>query len=390
MDSSLKSPKVLIFHLCHRLSNTQNKIQFQKTPWLFLIAILLSLSSLYLLTSNSIDFIWVFAFLAALVISLTLALPHLPQPRFFTTKSHPFKVSAINPTLNYTPPVVWTIGSNPKLDKSLDSGFRVKGFSNGDFYEGEFHKGKCSGNGVYHYYMCGKYEGDWIDGKYDGYGVETWAKGSRYRGQYRQGLRHGIGIYRFYTGDVYQGEWSNGQSHGCGVYASEDGSKYVGEFKWGVKHGFGVYQYRNGDVYAGEYFADKMHGFGVYKFGNGHQYEGSWHEGRRQGMGAYTFRNGDPQSGYWQNGFLVKASYQTQSPELESHFSAYSCKVSTAIQKARAASEKAYNVKTVDDRVNKTVAAANRAANAARVAAVKAVQTRMHEGINSRVLLRNF
>lgn len=75
-----------------------------------------------------------------------------------------------------------------------------------------------------------------------------------------------------------------------------------------------------------------MHGFGVYKFGNGHQYEGSWHEGRRQGMGAYTFRNGDPQSGYWQNGFLVKASYQTQSPELESHFSAYSCKVSTAIQ----------------------------------------------------------
>ncbi|KAM7518037.1 hypothetical protein LguiB_016999 [Lonicera macranthoides] len=26
------------------------------------------------------------------------------------------------------------------------------------------------------------------NGKYDGYGVETWARGSRYRGQYRQGL----------------------------------------------------------------------------------------------------------------------------------------------------------------------------------------------------------
>lgn len=384
MDSAL--PKAVAFYLYQRISHAPNKIS--RTLILYLIMVLLSLSSLYFLTSNSIDFIWVFGFFAVLVISLTLALPHLPQPRIFTTHIYPFKVSVTNnQTQNSSSPVVWSIGSNPRWEKCLNSGFSVKGFGNGDVYEGEFHKGKCSGSGVYHYDLCGKYEGDWVDGKYDGYGVETWAKGSRYRGQYRNGLRHGIGVYKFYTGDVYQGEWSNGQSHGCGVYTSGDGSKYVGEFKWGVKHGFGFYQYRNGDVYAGEYFADKMHGFGVYKFGNGHQYEGSWHEGRRHGLGVYTFRKWEAQSGYWQNGLLVKASCEAQMPD--SPFSANPCKVSIAIQKARQASERAYKVKTIDNRVNIVVATANRAANAARVAAVKAVQMRMNEGINCKALLQS-
>ena len=144
------------------------------------------------------------------------------------------------------PPVLWTIGSDqkPKTEKFLNSGLWVQVYSNGDVYEGEFHRGKCSGSGVYYYYMSGRYEGDWIDDKYDGYGVETWARGSRYRGQYRQGLRNGFGIYRFYTGDLFAGEWSSGQSHGCGVHTCEDGSRYVGEFKWGVKHGLGHYHFR--------------------------------------------------------------------------------------------------------------------------------------------------
>ncbi|EEF45048.1 conserved hypothetical protein [Ricinus communis] len=252
--------------------------------------------------------------------------------------------------------------------------------NNGDVYEGEIHKGRCSGSGVYYYYMSGRYEGDWIDDKYDGYGVETWAKGSRYRGQYRQGLRHGIGVYRFYAGDVYAGEWSNGQCHGSGIHTCEDGSRYVGEFKWGVKHGFGHYHFRNGDTYAGEYFADKMHGFGVYQFGNGHQYEGAWHEGRRQGLGMYTFRNGEAQSGHWQNGVLdVPVLQDSLSKSL---YAVSHSKVLNAVQEARRAAEKAYGVAKVDDRINKTVAAANKAANASRVAAVKAVQVQMYHNSN--------
>ena len=44
------------------------------------------------------------------------------------------------------------------------------------------------------------------------------------------------------------------------------------------------------------------------------------------------------------------------------------------MQEARRAAEKAYDIPRVDDKVNRAVAAANKAANAARVASVKAAQ----------------
>ncbi|GLJ11582.1 hypothetical protein SUGI_0171970 [Cryptomeria japonica] len=273
--------------------------------------------------------------------------------------------------------VTWTIGS--ERTSKIISREAVRVYTNGDMYEGEFHQGKCSGSGVYYYNMSGSYEGDWIDGKYDGYGVETWARGSRYRGQYRQGFRHGYGVYRFYTGDVYLGEWCNGQSHGYGVHICEDGSRYVGEFKWGVKHGLGYYHFRNGDTYAGEYFADKMHGFGVYHFANGHQYEGAWYEGRKQGLGMYTFRNGERQSGHWHHGVLETPSTQNSQPGCP--MAVNHSKVLNAVQEARCAAQKAFEIPRVDERVNKAITAANRAANAARVAAVKAVQKKMHGDI---------
>ncbi|XP_071722067.1 uncharacterized protein [Rutidosis leptorrhynchoides] len=344
------------------------------------VILLLSLPFFYFVVSHPtqsfiLDFLSAFAFSAALLFSLNLALPRLPSIRLFLARSFPIKqlTSKTGAATNSHLPVFWSIGSRPKAEKRPQSGCWVQVYSNGDVYEGEFHKGNCSGSGVYYYYMSGRYEGDWVDGKYDGHGVETWARGSRYRGQYRQGLRHGFGVYRFYTGDVYAGEWSNGQSHGCGVHTCEDGSRYVGEFKWGVKHGFGHYHFRNGDTYAGEYFADKMHGFGVYRFANGHRYEGAWHEGRRQGLGMYTFRNGETQSGHWQNGILDVPSTQSTTYPV-SPVAVYHSKVLNAVQEARRAAERAYDVGKVDERVNRAVAAANRGANAARVAAVKAAQ----------------
>nr|XP_043608937.1 uncharacterized protein LOC122580849 [Erigeron canadensis] len=351
------------------------------------LILLLSLPFFYFLVSHPsrsflLDFLSAFAFSTALLFSLNLALPRLPSIRLFLSRSFPIKLCSSSHRSRSHLPVFWSIGSRQKGDKRGSSGCWVQAYNNGDVYEGEFHKGKCSGCGVYYYYMSGRYEGDWVDGKYDGYGMETWARGSRYRGQYRNGLRHGFGVYRFYTGDVYAGEWSNGQSHGCGIHTCEDGSRYVGEFKWGVKHGLGHYHFRNGDTYAGEYFADKMHGFGVYSFANGHRYEGSWHEGKRQGLGMYTFRNGETQSGHWQNGVLDVPSSQSATYPV-SPVAVYHSKVLNAIQEARRAAEKAYDIAKVDERVNRAVAGANRAANAARVAAIKAVQKQMHHRTNS-------
>ncbi|KAJ9556123.1 hypothetical protein OSB04_010737 [Centaurea solstitialis] len=334
-------------------------------------------------TSLYLYILFLIAFCVVLLSSFnlnTLNASNVPSIRPYVARNFPF-LSLSKPDNATRPPVVWSIGSKTRFEERTTTGFLVKVYSNGDVYEGEFYKGKCSGSGVYYYNLNGRYEGDWVDQKYDGYGVETWAKGSRYRGQYRKGLRHGYGIYRFYTGDVYGGEWFKGQCHGCGVHSCEDGSKYCGEFKGGVKHGIGHYRFRNGDTYAGEYFADKMHGFGVYHFANGHRYEGAWHEGRRQGFGSYTFRNGDTQSGHWENGVLgVSASEDVFLPE--SSTSVSHARVLKAVQEARHIAEKAVGVAQVDERVNRAITAANRAANAARVAAVKAVQNQIQQHEN--------
>jgi len=53
------------------------------------------------------------------------------------------------------------------------------------------------------------------------------------------------------------------------------------------------------------------------------------------------------------------------------------------LQDAHSAAEKAYNMAKVEDRMNTVVAAANKAANTARVAAVKAEQNRMHHNYNN-------
>nr|GLL40779.1 uncharacterized protein LOC109182567 [Ipomoea trifida] len=232
-------------HFYHQLHHLRRVVRIHLR-----LIILLSLPFFYFLVShptNSIflDFLSAFAFSAALLFSLHLALPRLPSIRLFLARSFPIKLPLSSHVSRRPLPVSWSIGSWPKYDKKVSSGCWVQAYSNGDVYEGEFHKGKCNGSGVYYYYMSGRFEGDWVDGKYDGHGVETWARGSQYRGQYRQGLRHGFGVYRFYTGDVYAGEWSNGQGHGCGVHTCEDGSRYVGEFKWGVKHGLGHYHFRH-------------------------------------------------------------------------------------------------------------------------------------------------
>lgn len=287
---------------------------------------------------------------------------------------------------NQSKPVQWFIGESNSdsleenqenvreisFNKNVREG--VEFYSNGDVYEGEFHKGRCNGSGVYNFIVNGRFEGDWIDGRYEGYGIESWARGSRYKGQYRQGTRHGYGVYKFYTGDTYAGEWCNGQSYGVGMQTCADGSCYIGEFKCGVKHSLGCYHFRNGDKYAGEYFGDKIHGFGVYHFANGHCYEGSWHEGRKQGYGMYTFRNGVNRSGEWDGGNL-----KTPRPPLTDA-------VLRAVQAARKTADNAVHLRRVDEKVDRAVAAANKAATAARVAAVKAVQNRIHRkfcGTNS-------
>ncbi|KAJ7513563.1 hypothetical protein O6H91_23G004600 [Diphasiastrum complanatum] len=260
---------------------------------------------------------------------------------------------------------------------------RVQRFSNGDMYQGEFFQGKSSGSGVYTFHLSGKYEGDWVDGEFDGYGVETWDAGSRYRGQYKRGLRDGFGVYKFENCDEYSGEWVNGQSHGYGIHRCEDGSRYIGEFRSGAKHGFGYHYFSNGDTYAGEYFEDKLHGYGVYRFSKGPLYEGAWSNGKKQGLGIYTLQNGETHAGLWESDALKLSSFANVSPSSPSTVN--HTKVLNVVQEARQAATKALELPRVSDQVNKAMAIANEATNAAKLVAVRASTKK-----NKHVDLSNF
>ncbi|KAL0308696.1 UNVERIFIED_CONTAM: hypothetical protein Sradi_5811900 [Sesamum radiatum] len=323
------------------------------------IHLVLSLPFLYFMVtypsrSFILDFPFAFAFSYVLLFSLNLTVPRLPTIRLFLVRSLPDKIRKKDHVCQPHLPVVWSIGSVKTVEENVISlsGCHVQDYSNGDVYEGEFHEGKFSGGGVYYYQMSGRYEGDWIDGKHDGYGVETWAMGSRYRGQYRQGLRHGIGVYRFYTGDMYAGEWSNGQSNGWGTHTCEDGSRSILCLQVCLK----CNEFTKSDiVFATGMATDMLENILLTRY---------------MDLESITLPTATVMRGL---------GTRVEDRVLE-HILSEMETLNPAIGKtgARRAAEKAQAATTLDERVNKAVTAAVLAANAARVAAVKAVQKRMH------------
>ncbi|KAK8940738.1 hypothetical protein KSP39_PZI010314 [Platanthera zijinensis] len=115
-----------------------------------------------------------------------------------------------------------------------------------------------------------------------------------------------------------------------------------------------------------------------YYFANDQYYEGSWHEGRQQGFGAYTFESGEAMAGEWDCGAL-KNTLSLADPNVER--AVQSNKMANTLcfgsQSAQRALERTLLLPSVEERVEKAVASAEKAAECAQVASVKAVQAGM-------------
>ena len=62
------------------------------------------------------------------------------------------------------------------------------------------------------YYSDGKikYEGDWVNDRYEGDGKYIWKNGDYYIGQWKKGLRNGKGIGYDRDGNIkYKGDWND-------------------------------------------------------------------------------------------------------------------------------------------------------------------------------------
>ena len=106
--------------------------------------------------------------------------------------------------------------------------------------------GTFTGKGFY-YYPIGKYEGDFVNGKREGFGIQYFTdkgstisigKGSYYEGYFKNNTFHGKATYRDSYGYEYTGEYIDGYKHGVFiVYYKKD---LFNAYQWKAVYDHGV------------------------------------------------------------------------------------------------------------------------------------------------------
>ena len=111
-----------------------------------------------------------------------------------------------------------------------------------------------------------KYEGDFVNGGFEGNGKHIFPNGNYYIGQYKDSMQNGKGILYYKNGKIkYEGDFKNNVPDGNGKYIWENGNYYIGPWIKGVKHGKGKLYYENNNIrYDGEYKMDLFDGYGKY------------------------------------------------------------------------------------------------------------------------------
>ena len=136
-----------------------------------------------------------------------------------------------------------------------------------------------------------KYEGEFVDDKYEGKGTYYMETGEYYEGEFKNGTMNGEGKQFYRNNDVkYEGHFIDGKFEGIGKFIWDNGEYYIGEFKDGVMNGKGKEYYCDGTIkYDGEFENCVYGGKGKYIYKSGNYYLGQWKEGRKNGKGAiYT------------------------------------------------------------------------------------------------------
>jgi hypothetical protein len=178
-----------------------------------------------------------------------------------------------------------------------------------------------------------KYEGEFLNGKYHGYGRYIFKNGEIYEGYFANGKKHGKGKEIFTDGSVYEGELFENNRQGKGIFTIGDW-KYVGDFKNHVREGKGILYYPNGSIYDGEFRNNVKSGTGVIKSiqknnvvitgsgkfkddkltegtvtsSDGSKYSGFFKNDLYEGSGKRTYINGDIIEGIFKEGKLTPNS----------------------------------------------------------------------------------
>ena len=120
------------------------------------------------------------------------------------------------------------------IDKKLNYGIVKRGST---IYQGNMIDGKRQGNGKMRDSIGNIYEGTWRNDTLIS-GTCTDSIGNRYIGFFNQDAQpQGYGVYQSKDGTYYEGNWINGKRDGFGVAIAANNELKVGEWHHGHFHG---------------------------------------------------------------------------------------------------------------------------------------------------------
>ena len=89
------------------------------------------------------------------------------------------------------------------------------------------------------------YEGAWLEGRAKGNGVKVLPNGTMFEGDWDDHVFI-KGKCQFSDGQIYDGEWKNGKPEGFGLKFWPDGRRYEGQWILGKPVGEGIKTYADG------------------------------------------------------------------------------------------------------------------------------------------------
>ena len=127
----------------------------------------------------------------------------------------------------------------------------------------------------------------------------------KFRGNMINGKREGYGVFYYNDGSQYWGNWLNGKRSGEGKYISCKGSIYNGNWENDMKNGKGNIKYLNGNNYDGYWKDNKFSGQGVLVYNN-KKYIGVFEDGNPKGRFNIVYGDGSIKIKMFNDGLKVK------------------------------------------------------------------------------------
>lgn len=225
----------------------------------------------------------------------------------------------------YTGDTIIKNGKHIKHGKGKIIGHRYK-------YDGDWKDDKEDGNGIFTYKDGDTYEGEFVDGNFEGYGVyKSNNPPHTYRGDYVKDKKSGTGFLTttcpFAHGTVF-GDFANdkfvkGTGKRCmfpmlifengdyensrivkGITIWPNGQRFEGIYDKKGEPAKGTFEWTDGSKYEGEYENGRRSGFGVFISSDGSVYEGYFKNDRQNGMGKITYPDGTVISGEFHDDWL--------------------------------------------------------------------------------------